>query len=126
MNPGNALCVAVRSNGGQRVAKEARPGVAPLRRNVDLRYRACFGHRIAHFCFLVVACVCFGALSPPPQFDALNKHGIAILSCARAGGPRRHQCTRNFPLYMFINCYRVEVSPFGQYPKAVLPEGECE
>ncbi len=25
-----------------------------------------------------------------------------------------------------LACYRVEVSPFGQYPKEVLPEGECE
>ncbi len=31
-----------------------------------------------------------------------------------------YNCVRSFA------CYRVEVSPFGQYPEEVLPEGECE
>ena len=57
---------------------------------------------------------------------------------AKAGGPcvgtRRTQFSTHsdFPvlrIYSYVRsfaCYHVEVSPFGQYPEEVLPEGECE
>jgi hypothetical protein len=65
----------------------------------------------------------------PPQFQTLDACEIEPYPTLGRGTPETPFFTlslvRSATPLSFVR-YRVVVSPFGQYPKAVLPEGECE
>ena len=125
-NPGNALCVAL-----GRLPKSPRcPAPLAARRariKKWIRPTAHFALYLPHISALFVFKL--RGTAAPPQFQTLDACEIEPYPTLGRGTPETPFFTlslvRSATPLSFVR-YRVVVSPFGQYPKAVLPEGECE